>query len=136
MKINIKLNGISPSVNELVEEELKNSGIPVCFGSMCPPFVLNEVLEEDTDFLGFSFNIEPEDKTDIHPSIITDSRDHLAEYRFAVKKSGIEKLNKIKMQKVKNYTDHLKRCAECTLVDTCFKLTTVYTENIKFLEKL
>jgi len=136
LKIKVKLNITGKKISSIIEDILVASKLPSCLGNMCPPLVMNEILDEDTEYLGFSFNIDPDDKSDVKPDVITNSVEHLNINKFAVKKSGIKRLEEIKNDMIINYTNHVIKCATCKLTDTCFKLSTLYSDNIKTIENI
>lgn len=131
MELEINLNGYGPTIEELLEEELKSRGIPECFGHMTPPVLYKTTFVDDMEF--FKLNLEtPRDQVvkDMKVEDLTTVPQYITQNAYIVDTEGKTKFENVKKDIIKEYVNHVEKCIKCPIQDTCYRITICYLHTI------
>jgi len=130
MKICVNLDSTGISIEKLVSKKLEISKLPECMGKMTLPILKKEIIIDDEKYklLQPTQLIPVEDR--INPESIVSGTDIQG---FSLVGESFEKINKIKEDIANDYISKVSRCINCSLSDTCFKLTSNYLISISLL---
>ena len=131
MKIRINTEGIEPSLDSLISEELTKKGLPECFGNMIPPLVKKTYDFNESD-VSAALKTRPEDEFDIDSTKVM-APDLLSQNK-ALTKIGVELIQNHKSRQAAAYVKRITSCKFCPHVGVCNELTKNYLALIALNE--
>lgn len=135
MDIRVDLGAVGTDLGQLIEAKLDERSLPKCLGNMIPPMLSKVMDVDDKEIFGLTESLKDEEtvKIDMMKFVISDNIDKT---KISLTKSGLEKIERTKIDLANIYVNRLDKCVTCPVTDVCNKLTQNYLKIISLNEKV
>ena len=135
MEITVNSAMVGTSLETIIQAKMAERNLPGCLGYMFPSIMSKFIETEDTELLALTESLKDDEKVivDMKEFIVSGITDTT---KLCLTKTGLEKIEKAKIETAILYVDKLKKCTECQYVDVCHRLTQNYLQLVKLNEKV
>lgn len=134
MKVKVNVNARGVTTDSLIENKLKDAGLPTCFGQLILPAVKNIISCEIANLFVARDTAHPDniasDKIGDLYKLVIDQYDTAFLNKHVLSVDGENFIQKFKEEQASMYVDQIIKCVSCEHKDLCSKLTENYIRSL------